>query len=207
MHHADMEFEWNVLVLQIWHRRRIEVQLAIPRSIQSFACGEPGITTLARSCNSLSTTAGSERVLVSPSWLLSPVVDILWYSCGSAIFLRILRIILPERVFGSPLAAWITSGAENFPSLEATAAFSSFSSSGVAWVPLLRMQYWASQQWAKSQVNSEPETITSHRIYCCAFDLVRDPDTGCFCNSAVRSECSLYFCSSDVVAGTKHNQI
>ena len=39
-----------------------------------------------------STTAGSSKVEVSPKLLVSP----------SAIFLKIRRIILPERVFGKP---------------------------------------------------------------------------------------------------------
>lgn len=51
------------------------------------------------------TTCGSARVLVSPSSS----------SCLEAIFLRILLIIFPLLVFGSPGAQWILSGAANAP--------------------------------------------------------------------------------------------
>src|SRR6185312_6383958 len=47
-----------------------------------------------------STTVGSARVEVSPREPMSP----------SAIFLRMRRMILPERVLGRPGANWITSG-------------------------------------------------------------------------------------------------
>ncbi|KAF4385638.1 hypothetical protein F8388_010194 [Cannabis sativa] len=54
---------------------------------------------------SCSTTFGSARVLVSPSSS----------NCPEAIFLRILLIIFPLLVFGSPGAQWILSGAANAP--------------------------------------------------------------------------------------------
>lgn len=54
---------------------------------------------------SWSTTDGSASVLVSPSSS----------SCLDAIFLRILLIIFPLRVFGRPGAQWILSGAANAP--------------------------------------------------------------------------------------------
>lgn len=54
---------------------------------------------------SWSTTAGSARVLMSPSSS----------SCLDAIFLRIRLIIFPLLVFGSPGAQWILSGVANAP--------------------------------------------------------------------------------------------
>jgi hypothetical protein len=52
-----------------------------------------------------STMPGSAKVDVSPSWSNSP----------EAILRRMRRMILPLRVFGSPGAQWMTSGAANAP--------------------------------------------------------------------------------------------
>src|SRR3546814_18095678 len=54
----------------------------------------------ARFATRLSTTDGSASVVVSPKLLVSP----------SAIFRRIRRMILPERVLGRPGENWIVSG-------------------------------------------------------------------------------------------------
>src|SRR3546814_8258080 len=54
----------------------------------------------ARFATRLSTTDGSASVVVSPRLLVSP----------SAIFRRIRRMILPERVLGRPGENWIVSG-------------------------------------------------------------------------------------------------
>ena len=64
-----------------------------------------------------STTAGSASVEVSPSW-----------SCSlAAIFRRIRRMILPERVLGRPGAHWIRSGVAVGPISLRTCWTSSFS--------------------------------------------------------------------------------
>jgi len=57
------------------------------------------------SFTSVSTTPGSASVVISPSASNS----------SAAIFLKMRRMIFPDRVFGSPGAQWITSGCASAP--------------------------------------------------------------------------------------------
>src|SRR5262245_12856530 len=74
-----------------------------------------------------STTVGSARVEVSPR---------LPYS-SSAILRRILRMILPERVFGRPGANWIGSGEAIGPISLRTQAISSLRRSSLGFSPAI----------------------------------------------------------------------
>src|SRR5947209_12722203 len=69
-----------------------------------------------RPASSESTIVGSARVDVSPKPSVAP----------SAIFLRMRRMILPERVLGSAAVKWILSGAASAPICLRTAWLSSF---------------------------------------------------------------------------------
>ena len=80
-----------------------------------------------RSRTRLSTTDGSASVEVSPS---AP-------NSSSAIFLRIRRMILPERVFGRPGANWIRSGEAIGPISFLTHATSSLRSPSDAISPVI----------------------------------------------------------------------
>ena len=75
------------------------------------------------------TTEGSARVVTSPSWSCSP----------AAIFLRILLMILPDLVFGSPLVNWIKSGVAMGPILLLTILIHSCSSCRVPSTPSFRI--------------------------------------------------------------------
>lgn len=79
---------------------------------------------------SWSTTPGSARVLVSPNSL----------SCLDAILRRILLIIFPLLVFGSPGAQCILSGAANAPIYQCHNLYEQFNRSGwQVWVGLGRI--------------------------------------------------------------------
>src|SRR6476469_5515941 len=78
-----------------------------------------------------STTAGSASVEVSPRLPGS----------SSAILRRMRRMILPERVFGSPGANWIWSGDAIGPMSLRTHATNSFRNSSLGSVPVIRVTY------------------------------------------------------------------
>ena len=77
----------------------------------------------------LFTTLGSAKVVVSPNW-----------SCSfAAIFLRILLIILPDLVFGSPGENCIKSGVAIGPICFLTQSFKSLSKSKVDFSPTFKV--------------------------------------------------------------------